>query len=239
MRVGILTKKIGMTRIFDDNGVHHPVTILECPESVILGDKDNSGKTVRLASFDVREKLVKKPQLAEFKKVSSSAKRYIYEYKVKDNKAYKPGDAVTINNFIVGQQVDVRGKTIGKGFAGAMKRHGFAGLEASHGISVSHRSHGSTGQCQDPGKVFKGKKMAGHMGSVNITVQNLRIIKIDSESNLLFIRGAVPGKKGALIEVKDAVKKNLLNEVPMPAFFKSSEKEVANKEAKKEINKDK
>ena len=239
MRVGILTKKIGMTRIFDENGVHHPVTILECPESVILSNKDNSGKTVRLASFDIREKLVNKAQLAEFKKVSSPAKRHIYEYKVADNKDYKAGDAITINNFIVGQHVDVRGKTIGKGFAGGMKRHGFGGLEASHGISISHRSHGSTGQCQDPGKVFKGKKMAGHMGSVNITVQNLQIVKIDSESNLLFVRGAVPGKKGAVLEVKDAVKKNLSNEVPMPAFFKSSQKEVASKESEKEINKDK
>ena len=227
-----------MTRIFDDNGVHHPVTILECPDSVILSSKDNSGKTVRLASFDVREKLVNKPQLSEFKKVSSTAKRYIYEYKVEDNSAYKAGDSVTINNFIVGQQVDVRGKTVGKGFAGAMKRHGFGGLEASHGISVSHRSHGSTGQCQDPGKVFKGKKMAGHMGSVNITVQNLQVMKIDSENNLLFIRGAVPGKKGALIEIKDAVKKNLSNEVPVPAFFKSSEKDVADKKVEKEVNKD-
>ena len=254
----MLAKKLGMTRIFDNNGVHYPVTIVECPEATILKVSSDSKDKVKLASVDVKGKSINKPQLDELKKFSASAKKYMYECKVDDNSVYESGKIITVDNFIVGQYVDVRGKTVGKGFAGGMKRHGFGGLEASHGISVSHRSHGSTGQCQDPGKVFKGKKMAGQMGNVNVTIQNLEIVKVDSTNNLLFIKGALPGKKGTILKIADAVKKNLPNEVPKPAFFKSNSlpdkesdknivsKQVVNeknsetrKEVEKEENKDK
>ena len=222
MRVGMLAKKLGMTRVFDDNGVHYPVTVVECPEAVILNVNTNNKNKVKLASINIKDKSINKPQLDELKKSGSKAKKYIYEFKVSDNSDYKSGSIITVDNFIVGQYVDVRGRTVGKGFAGGMKRHGFGGLEASHGISISHRSHGSTGQCQDPGKVFKGKKMAGQMGNVNVTIQNLEIIKVDSSNNLLFIKGALPGKKGAVLKITDAVKKNLPSDAPQPAFFKST-----------------
>ena len=222
MRVGLLAKKIGMTRIFDETGTHQPVTVLECPESVVLSVAKNSKNMIKLASFNIKEKSVNKPQISEFKKLDVPCKKHVVEFKVDDTSEFKSGQTITIDHFVEGQLVDVRGKNIGKGFAGGMKRHGFGGLEATHGVSISHRSHGSTGQCQDPGRVFKGKKMAGQMGNVNITTQNLKIIKIDSSKSLLFIKGAVPGKPGALITVTDAVKKNLSNDVPYPAFFKKS-----------------
>ena len=226
MRVGLLGKKIGMTRIFDKLGNHHPVTVVECPEAVVLSAGKNAPSNVSVASFDVKDKAIKKPQLGEFKKVSSSAKRYITEYKVSKIEEFKEGSIITVKNFVEGQFVDVRGRTVGKGFAGAMKRHGFAGLEATHGVSISHRSHGSTGQCQDPGRVFKGKKMAGHMGATNVSVQNLEVLKVDEDSSLLYIRGAVPGKRGAILRITDSIKKSVPSNVSFPAYFKESAKKV-------------
>lgn len=225
MRVGLLAKKIGMTRIFDETGTHQPVTVLECPESIVLNTEHNVKNRVKLASFNIKEKSINKPQISEFKKLKSPCKKHIIEFEVGDSSKYKVGSIITVDHFLEGQYVDVRGRNIGKGFAGGMKRHGFGGLEATHGISVSHRSHGSTGQCQDPGKVFKGKKMAGHMGNVNVTIQNLEVIRVDSENSLIFVRGAVPGKRGTLIRITDAVKMSLPANAPMPAFFKESKVE--------------
>ena len=222
MRVGLLAKKIGMTRVFDETGTHIAVTVLECPESVVLNSGHNAENRVKLASFDVKDKAINKPQIGEFKKLKLGSKKHVIEFEVGDASQYEAGNVITIDHFIKGQFVDVRGRNIGKGFAGAMKRHGFGGLEATHGISVSHRSHGSTGQCQDPGKVFKGKKMAGHMGDVNVTMQNLEIINIDNENSLLFVKGSVPGKRGTLLRVTDAIKRNLSGDAPRPAGFKKA-----------------
>ncbi len=232
-RVGLLAKKISMTRIFDDFGDHHPVTVLECPEALVTGVAQNSKQNVQLASFEIKERSINKPQLAEYKKLKSATKKYRSEYSVDDTSAFEAGQIVTVEHFITGQLVDVRGRNSGKGFAGSMKRHNFSGLEASHGVSVSHRAHGSTGQCQDPGRVFKGKKMAGQMGNKNITVQNLEVMRVDSENNLIFIRGAVPGKKGTVVTITDAIKKSLPSKAPYPAFFKKVNKKES--EAKSEI----
>lgn len=209
-----------MTRIFDDSGDHHPVTVLECPEAVIVKSAHNAKNNVQLASFEVSKKAINKPQIKEFEKLKTPYRRHTIEFTVEDTTEFKSGRAITVGHFVEGQSVDVRGRTIGKGFAGAMKRHGFAGLEATHGVSVSHRSHGSTGQCQDPGRVFKGKKMAGHMGHTNVTVQNLEVMKVDSENALIFIRGAVPGSKGTYVTITDAIKRAVSSKVPFPAGFK-------------------
>jgi large subunit ribosomal protein L3 len=220
MRVGLLAKKIGMTRIFDEFGDHHPVTILECPEAVILNSDHNAKNNVKLASFATKKKSINVPQIKEFDKLKTTYRKHVVEFKVDDVAEFKKGRVITIDHFVEGQFVDVRGKTIGKGFAGGMKRHGFGGLEATHGVSISHRSHGSTGQCQDPGRVFKGKKMAGHMGNSNVTIQSLRVLKIDSSKELIFIKGAVPGKKGAILTITDATKKTSAKILPYPAAFK-------------------
>lgn len=233
MRIGLVAKKLGMTRYFDESGDHHPVTILECPEAIVT-KLDAKNNNVQLASFDKSKKNINKPQAKEYEKLKSTYKTVRKEFKTDKIEDFNIGSIITLNHFSEGQYVDVQGKTIGKGFAGGMKRHGFGGLEATHGVSISHRSHGSTGQCQDPGKVFKGKKMAGHMGDTNITVQNLEILRIDQENELIFIRGAVPGKKGALLTIKDAVKKSLPASVAYPARFKESNNDAKKAEPAKE-----
>jgi len=232
MRVGLLAKKIGMTRLFDEFGDHHPVTVLECPEAVVVKAGHNAKKNVQLASFETSKKSINQPQIKEFDKLKTPYRRHSVEFTVADTAEFTKGRVISVGHFVEGQYVDVRGQTIGKGFAGGMKRHGFGGLEATHGVSISHRSHGSTGQCQDPGRVFKGKKMAGHMGATNVTIQNLEVLKIDSENSLIFIRGAVPGKKGTLITITDAVKKAAAENLPLPAGFKDV-LDAANKEAAK------
>ncbi|MBT5827724.1 MAG: 50S ribosomal protein L3 [Alphaproteobacteria bacterium] len=220
MRVGLLAKKIGMSRIFDEYGDHYPVTVLECPEAVVLNAAHNAESNVKLASFESRKKSINLPQVKEFDKLKTAYRKHIAEFKVDDVSEFKSGRVITVDHFVEGQFVDARGKTIGKGFAGAMKRHGFAGLEATHGVSISHRSHGSTGQCQDPGRVFKGKKMAGHMGNTNVTIQNLQVMKIDTENALIFVKGALPGKKGTVVTLTDAVKRVSAKILPYPAGFK-------------------
>ncbi len=227
MRIGLVAKKIGMTRYFDEYGDHHPVTILECPETIVT-KLDVNNNNVQIAAFDKSKKNINKPQANEYEKLKSTYKSVRKEFKTDKISEFKIGSIITLNHFLEGQFVDVQGKTIGKGFAGGMKRHGFGGLEATHGVSISHRSHGSTGQCQDPGKVFKGKKMAGHLGDSKITIQNLEILKIDQENELIFIRGAVPGKKGSLLIIKDSVKKSLPSSVAFPASFKELEKKSSN-----------
>ena len=227
MRIGLVAKKIGMTRYFDEYGDHHPVTILKCPETIVT-KLDVKNNNVQIAAFDKSKKNINKPQAKEYEKLKSTYKSVRKEFKTDKISEFKIGSIITLNHFLEGQFVDVQGKTIGKGFAGGMKRHGFGGLEATHGVSISHRSHGSTGQCQDPGKVFKGKKMAGHLGDSKITIQNLEILKIDQENELIFIRGAVPGKKGSLLIIKDSIKKSLPASVAFPASFKELEKKSSN-----------
>lgn len=222
LRSGILAKKLGMTRIYDDAGNHVPVTVLSLEGCQVVAQKttDRDGYTaVQLGSGEAKVKRVSKAERERFAKAGVTPKKKLVEFRVEEGNLIEVGAAMSAEHFVVGQKVDASGISIGKGFAGAMKRHNFGGLRATHGVSISHRSHGSTGQCQDPGKVFKGKKMAGHMGAVRCTVQNLEVARVDAEDGLLLIRGATPGSKGAWIEVRDAVKGVKVEDLPMPGKF--------------------
>ena len=209
MRVGVLAKKIGMSRFYDSSGLNHAVTILEvnnCKVVEVKTIEKNGYKSVRI-SFGLTKK-TNKPFKGFLKKNNLGSFKFSKEFLTAESDQYKVGNSISVNNFIEGQFVDVSSNSIGKGFAGGMKRHNFAGNRATHGVSISHRSHGSTGQCQDPGKVFKGKKMAGRLGNKKVTVQNLKVLKIDSDNNILLVKGAVPGHKGSIISIFDSVKKN-------------------------------
>jgi large subunit ribosomal protein L3 len=209
MRTGILAKKLGMTRVYNEQRVHNSVTVLEVPEIKVIGqkkkEKDGYDALV-LGVGSIKQKKIHKPQKEFFSKFNIEPVNKIKEFRVSEDNLVESGAIIVASHFVVGQYVDVKSFSIGKGFAGAMKRHNFGGLRASHGVSASHRSHGSTGNCQDPGRVFKGKKMAGHMGNVKVTKQNLRIVDIDHENNLIVIKGSVPGKKNTTLFIKDAVK---------------------------------
>ncbi len=209
MRVGLIAKKIGMSRFYDSAGINHPVTILEvdnCKVVEIKTYEKHGYKSVRLSLGSAKK--VNKPFKGFSKKNNTGSFKISKEFAVSEPEQYKVGNNLSVNNFVEGQFVDVSANSIGKGFAGGMKRHNFAGNRATHGVSISHRSHGSTGQCQDPGKVFKGKKMAGRLGNKKVTIQNLKVLKIDLDNNILLIRGAVPGHKGSVISIFDSVKKN-------------------------------
>ena len=210
MRLGLIAKKIGMSRYYDSLGVNHAVTVLKVNDSKIIDlrtlEKDGYS-AVKLSSGITKKKLNKSVK-GYLKKNNISPFISSKEFRVDNIDDYKVGNNVEVTNFMEGQYVDVSSNSKGKGFAGGMKRHNFAGNRASHGVSISHRSHGSTGQCQDPGKVFKGKKMAGRLGNVKKTVQNLKILKIDTENSILLLKGAVPGHKGSVIKIFDSVKKN-------------------------------
>ena len=211
MRVGLIAEKVGMTQLFDDNGVQVPVTVLKVdPCTVVaLRKKDEDGySAVQLGAKEAKEKHVNKPQQGYFKKMGSGLFRILKEFRIDDEDAHKVGDVLDVAHFEAGQFVDVAGTSKGKGFAGGMKRHGFGGLRATHGVSVSHRSHGSTGNRTWPGRVFKNKKMAGHMGDQRVTTLNLRIHSIDKDKGVIFIHGAVPGSKGGVVYVRDAIKKS-------------------------------
>lgn len=211
MRVGLIAKKIGMTQLFNDNGVQVPVTVLKVdPCTVValrLKDKDGYD-AVQLGTQEDKEKHINKPQLGYFKKLGMKLFRILKEFRVSDPSTYNVGDEIGVDHFAEGQFVDITGTTKGKGFAGAMKRYGFGGLRATHGVSVTHRSHGSTGNRTEPGRVFKGKRMAGHMGNARSTILNLKIHSIDKEKGVLFIHGAVPGSKNSIVYIRDAVKKS-------------------------------
>lgn len=211
MRVGLIAEKVGMTQLFDDNGVQVPVTVLKVdPCTVVaLRKKEEDGySAVQLGTREAKEKHVNKPQLGYFKKIGTALFRVLKEFRVEDENAHKVGDVLDATHFEAGQLVDIAGTTKGKGFAGAMKRHGFGGLRASHGVSITHRCHGSTGNRTLPGRVFKNKKMAGHMGDQRVTMLNLRVHSIDKEKGVVFIHGAVPGSKGGIVYVRDAIKKS-------------------------------
>lgn len=227
MRTGVLARKLGMTRLFAEDGSHVPVTVLEVAdcEVVAVRDKDKDGHVaLQLGAGRAKAKNVTKPMRGHFAKARVEPKAKLAEFRVDADALLERGVRITADHFVIGQAVDVTGTSIGKGFAGGMKRHGFAGLRASHGVSASHRSHGSTGNSQDPGKVWKGKKMAGHMGGRRVTVQNLQVAAVDGERGLVLVMGAVPGAKGGWVRVRDAVKRRLPVDAPYPgAFLKPSE----------------
>jgi large subunit ribosomal protein L3 len=220
MRTGVIAKKVGMTRLFQADGRHVPVTVLQLDEVQVVGrrEADRDGYTaVQLGAGKAKAKNVAKPQRSAFGKAKVEPKAKVVEFRVAEDALLDVGATLSADHFVAGQLVDVVGVTQGKGFAGGMKRWGFGGLRASHGVSVSHRSLGSTGNRQDPGRVFKNKKMAGHMGSRNRTQQNLEVVRTDPARGLLFIKGSVPGHKGSWLTVHDAIKIPRCDDVPYPA----------------------
>ena len=222
LRSGLLAKKLGMTQVYDEAGNHIPVTVLSLEGCQVVAHKtqERDGYTaLQLGAGEAKPKRVSKAERERFAKASVTPKRKLVEFRIEAENFIDIGAAMSADHFVPGQKVDAAGITVGKGFAGAMKRWNFGGLRATHGVSISHRSHGSTGQCQDPGKVFKGKKMAGHLGAVRRTVQNLEIARVDAEQGLVLIKGATPGSKGAWIEIRDAVKGTKVDDLPLPGKF--------------------
>jgi large subunit ribosomal protein L3 len=220
MRTGVIAKKMGMTRLFQADGRHVPVTVLQLEDVQVVGrrEADRDGYTaVQLGAGKAKAKNVAKPQRGAFGKANVEPKARVVEFRVAEDALLDVGATITADHFVAGQMVDIQGVTQGKGFAGAMKRWNFGGLRATHGVSVSHRSHGSTGNRQDPGRVFKNKKMAGHMGARNRTQQNLEIVRTDAARGLLFVKGSVPGSKGGWLSVTDAIKLPLDERAPYPA----------------------
>ncbi len=244
-RSGVLARKLGMTRVFSDEGRHVPVTVLALDGCQVVGlrtedERDVTTKkggqvkrtdgytAVVMGAGDKKAKRTAKAQREQFAKAGVAPKARVTEFRVKSDIALpEVGAEVQADHFVPGQKVDVAGVSIGKGFAGAMKRWNFGGLRATHGVSISHRSHGSTGQCQDPGKVFKGKKMAGHYGVERKTVQNLEIVRTDVERGLFLVKGAIPGADGSYVEVRDAVKKAIHADAPTDGSFKAPAKSDA------------
>ncbi len=210
-RVGLLAKKVGMTQFFNEDGSATPVTVLMAKDCTVVGHrvKDRDGYSALILGLDVisKEKNVNKAKKGYAQKHSVKPMKFLKEFRISDDNYIDIGKELEVDHFYKGQFVDVSAISIGKGFAGAMKRHNFGGLRASHGVSISHRSHGSTGQCQDPGRVFKGKKMAGHLGSKRVTVQSLEVYGFDVKRSLIFIKGALPGHEGTYMELKDSVKR--------------------------------
>ena len=225
LRSGVIAKKVGMTRLFMEDGKQVPVTVLQLEKLQVVAQRtaEKDGySAVQLGAGSAKAKRTSKAMRGHFAAASVEPKRKIAEFRVAPENMIGVGEEITANHYFEGQFVDGSGTSIGKGFAGAMKRHNFGGLRASHGVSISHRSHGSTGQCQDPGKVFKGKIMAGHMGAARITTQNLQVVRTDADRGLIMIKGAVPGSKGGWVTVKDAVKKAAPENLPMPAALRSA-----------------
>jgi large subunit ribosomal protein L3 len=229
MRSGVIAQKVGMTRIFTDAGEHVPCTVLKLDNCQVVAHRttDKNGyNAVQLGAGLAKVKNVSKAQRGHFAVAKVEPKRKIVEFRVDADAMIPVGAEITADHFVVGQFVDVSGITTGKGFAGVMKRWNFAGLRATHGVSISHRSHGSTGQRQDPGKVFKNKKMAGHLGVERVTTQNLRVVQVDADRGLILVEGAVPGVKGGWIHVRDAVKRPP-KDVPRPGAFRMREEAAA------------
>ena len=230
MRTGLLAQKLGMTRIFAADGNHLPVTVLKidhCQVVAVRTDETNGYTAVQLGVGKAKVKNVSKAQRGHFAKAKVEPKRKLAEFRVSKENLLEVGAELSAAHFIAGQFVDVVGTTIGKGFAGSMKRWNFGGLRATHGVSVSHRSHGSTGNRQDPGRTFPGKKMAGHLGVERVTQQNLKVVEIDVEQGLIYVHGAVPGHEGSYVLIKDAVKRALPKEAPKPAALKGKAEAAA------------
>lgn len=230
MRTGLIARKEGMSRIFDSEGRHVPVTVLKvdsCQVVAIRSVEKDGYVAVQLGAGKAKVGRTSKANRGHYAKAKVEPKKKVAEFRVSDTNILEVGAELGANHFIAGQFVDVTGTSIGKGFAGVIKRHNFGGLRASHGVSVSHRSHGSTGQRQDPGKVFKGKKMAGHMGAERVTTQNLQVVAIDEEENLILVKGAVPGAASGWVLISDAVKKPMPKDVPLPAGLRTTAKAAA------------
>ena len=260
-RTGVIARKLGMTRLFAEDGAHIPVTVLDLAGCQVIGrrtveaedfiaadgakvelklknSRKNASKkdappraakgcgyvALQLGAGAAKAKRATKAERGQFAKAKVELKAVVREFRVSADNLAPVGAKLSAEHFVVGQKVDVSGVSIGKGFAGAMKRWNFSGLRATHGVSLSHRSHGSTGQRQDPGKVFKGKKMAGHLGHERVTTQNLTVVKIDAERGLIFVKGAAPGPEGGWVEVRDAVKMALREDAPKPGAFTSGAK---------------
>ncbi len=230
MRSGVIAKKLGMTRLFLEDGRQVPVTVLHLDRLQVVAQRtaDRDGYTaLQLGAGRRKLSRTSRQMRGHFAVAGVKAKRELAEFRVSPENLIEVGAEITADHFVAGQRVDVSGTSIGKGFAGAMKRHNFSGLRASHGVSVSHRSHGSTGQCQDPGKVFKGKKMAGHLGAERVTTQNLEVVRTDADRGLIMVKGAVPGSKGGWVTVRDAVKKPLPEGAVFPAAVRAEPREAA------------
>jgi large subunit ribosomal protein L3 len=226
MRTGLIAQKLGMSRLFRDEGVHVPVSVLRVDGCQVVARRtvDKEGySALQLGIGDIKVKNVSKPVRGHFAKAGVEPKRKLAEFRVDPDMLVDVGSEFTAEHFVPGQLVDVTGVSIGKGFAGAMKRHNFGGLRATHGVSISHRSHGSTGNRQDPGRVFKGKKMAGHLGDHKVTVLNLEVVQTDVERGLIMVKGAVPGSKGAWVLVRDAIKRSRPESAPLPGAFRRAE----------------
>ena len=225
MRSGLIAQKLGMTRIFTDEGEHVPVTVLKvdnCQVVAVRTEEKDGYTAVQLGAGAIKVKNVTKPMRGHFAKARVEPKRKLVEFRVTPDALIEVGAELSVAHFIPGQFVDVQGTSIGKGFAGAMKRWNFGGLRASHGVSVSHRSHGSTGNRQDPGKVFKNKKMAGHLGDETVTVMNLKVVSVDENRGLILVKGAVPGSEGGWVKIRDAVKRKQPDGLPFPAAIKAA-----------------
>ncbi|RAI44170.1 50S ribosomal protein L3 [Rhodoplanes roseus] len=223
MRSGVIAQKVGMTRVYTDGGEHVPVTVLRLANCQVVAHrtKDKNGYVaMQLGAGARKPKNVPKAERGHFAVAKVEPKREVVEFRVNDDALIPVGAEITADHFVVGQFVDVTGTSVGKGFAGPMKRWNFGGLRATHGVSISHRSHGSTGGRQDPGKTFKNKKMAGHLGVERVTTLNLKVVQTDVLRGLILVEGAVPGAKGGWITVRDAVKKSLPKDAPRPGKFR-------------------
>jgi large subunit ribosomal protein L3 len=225
MRTGVIAQKVGMTRLFGEGGAHVPVTVLQldgCQVVAVRTQEKDGYSAVQLGIGKAKVKNVGKPMRGHFAKAKVEPKRKLAEFRVDPDAVVAVGAEISAAHYVPGQFVDIAGITIGKGFAGAMKRWNFAGLEASHGVSISHRSHGSTGGRQDPGRTFKNKKMAGHLGVERVTIQNLRVMATDIERGLIMVKGAVPGAQGGYVLVRDAAKRPRPKEAPFPAAIREA-----------------
>jgi large subunit ribosomal protein L3 len=234
MRTGVIAKKLGMTRVFAEDGAHVPVTVLQLDGCQVVGQRTQERDgyvALQLGAGAKKAKNTNKAQREAFAKLEVEPKAYVTEFRIDADAMMDVGSELSADHFVAGQKVDVQAETIGKGFAGAMKRWNFGGLRASHGVSVSHRSHGSTGQRQDPGKTFKGKKMAGHLGQEVVTTQNLTVFRVDTDRGLILIKGAVPGHEGTWVKIRDAVKKARPADAPFPGGVKSNAKASAEQPA--------
>lgn len=230
MRTGVIAKKLGMTRVFADDGAHVPVTVLQLDGCQVVGQRTQERDgyvALQLGAGAKKAKNTNKAQREAFAKLEVEPKAHVTEFRVSEDAMLDVGAELTADHFVAGQKVDIQGPTIGKGFAGAMKRWNFGGLRATHGVSVSHRSHGSTGNRQDPGKTFAGKKMAGHLGQEIVTQQNLTVFRVDAERGLILIKGAVPGHDGTWVKVRDAIKKARPADAPFPGGVKSNKAAAA------------
>jgi large subunit ribosomal protein L3 len=234
MRTGLLAQKLGMTRVFSTDGNHIPVTVLKVDNCQVIAvrTQEKDGYTaLQLGVGAAKTKNVTKPQRGHFAKAKVEPKARLAEFRISEDALLPVGAEITAEHFVPGQFVDVVGISIGKGFAGAMKRHNFGGLSASHGVSISHRSHGSTGQRQSPGKTFKNKKMAGHLGAARVTTQSLQVISTDANRGTLMIKGSIPGSAGGYVILKDAAKRKAPNELPFPAAVREASSPTENNEA--------